>query len=86
MSVCSVPFMYLVSGDFISLYDCDGFLERISRSLLLMDFSKGHLHLIRSIGKSSDHADSISLENPVLLVLLDYCLIVASTIMQILNI
>ena len=78
MSVCSVPFMYLVSGDFISLYDCDGFLERISRSLLLMDFSKGHLHLIRSIGKSSDHADSISLENPVL----NGFLIAASTLCE----
>ena len=44
-----VPLVYLVSGDFISLFASDGFPERISRFLHLMDFSKGHFHLISSL-------------------------------------
>ena len=65
-----VPLVYLVSGDFISPFGSDGFLERISRFVLLDGFLERPLtsddQLNHSIGKSSDHADSISPENPIL--------------------
>ena len=72
-----VPLLYLVSGDLFSLFASDGFLKRISRFLHLMDFSlsasDGFLErplspdlFPHSIGKSSDHAHSISPENSIL--------------------
>ena len=66
-----VPFVYLVSGHLLSLFGSDGFLERISRFLLLMDFSKGHLHLICSLTPLESqvtmlNVHSISPENPKL--------------------
>ena len=69
-----VPLVYLVSGDFISPFGSDGFLEKISRFVLLDGFLERPLtsddQLNHSIGKSNDHADSILPENPILN---DYC-------------